>query len=322
LFSTIAFATCLVYVVRVLGLDATTIGIVLGLGNIAAVAGAVMASRIGRRLGVGPTIIVSAILAGIGALLVPLAPTNAAIPFLLASGAVGGFANVVYNITQVSFRQAITPQRMQGRMNATMRFIVWGTIPIGSIIGGTLATTLGLHETPWIGTILGLFAFLPVLLSPVRDLRVMPQPRMDASARRTRWRPTLPTWRSRASRHHGPWTTRTDRCVGCSGFRQHRDVDAPLTSDLDGPFVARIHMAHHAHARVRGEDALQLAARQVRAIGDHDHARVLAVADAHATAMVDAHPRGTRGRVDQRIEQRPIRHGVRAVLHGLRLTVG
>jgi len=175
LFSSIGFATYLVYLVRVLGLDAATIGVVLGLANIAALAGAVTAERLGRRLGVGPTIVAASFLGGAGAILVPIAPVDGAIPFLVASGALVGFANVVYNITQVSFRQAITPERMQGRMNATMRFIVWGTLPIGSLIGGVLATTLGLHETLWVGTILGLFAFLPVLLSPVRGLRDMPQ---------------------------------------------------------------------------------------------------------------------------------------------------
>jgi MFS family permease len=174
LFSSLAFATYLVYVVRVLELDPATIGIVLGLGNVAAIGGALVAERLGRRVGVGPTIIATAFVGGLGAILVPMAPVSDPIPWLLASGAIVGFANVTYNITQVSFRQAITPERMQGRMNATMRFIVWGTMPIGSIIGGVLATTVGLHETLWIGTILGLFAFLPALLSPVRSLREMP----------------------------------------------------------------------------------------------------------------------------------------------------
>ena len=55
------------------------------------------------------------------------------------SGFVGGFCGVGWNINQVSLRQAITPPRMQGRMNATMRFIVWGTIPLGAILGGPWA---------------------------------------------------------------------------------------------------------------------------------------------------------------------------------------
>ena len=77
-----------------------------------------------------------------GILLVALAPREAPIPFLIASGFLTGLSAVVYNINQVSFRQAITPTAMQGRMNATMRFIVWGTIPIGAIIGGAIATAV------------------------------------------------------------------------------------------------------------------------------------------------------------------------------------
>jgi len=52
-----------------------------------------------------------------------------------------------------------------------MRFLVWGTIPIGSALGGVLGSLIGVHETIWIGAILGCFVFLAVLLSPVRSLR-------------------------------------------------------------------------------------------------------------------------------------------------------
>jgi hypothetical protein len=60
-----------------------------------------------------------------------------------------------------------------------MRFIVWGVMPIGSLLGGALATTIGLRETMWIGAAIGSVCFLPVLLSPVRQLREMPEPLPD-----------------------------------------------------------------------------------------------------------------------------------------------
>ena len=78
-----------------------------------------------------------------------------------------GFSAVVYNINQVSLRQAITPERMQGRMNATMRFIVWGTIPIGPIVGGAIATTGRRQRRPLGRRIGSCTAFLSVLFSPV-----------------------------------------------------------------------------------------------------------------------------------------------------------
>lgn len=88
---------------------------------------------------------------------------------------------MVYNINQVSFRQAITPPRMQGRMNASMRFIVWGTIPPGQILGGVIGATLGLSAAIWVGAIGSCAAFLFVLFSPVRSLRAMPEPVEDDS---------------------------------------------------------------------------------------------------------------------------------------------
>ena len=81
------------------------------------------------------------------------------------SGFLGGFCGVGWNINQVSLRQAITPPRMQGRMNATMRFIVWGTMPIGAILGGALGNVIGLQRHDLVGAIGGLIAFIPVTLS-------------------------------------------------------------------------------------------------------------------------------------------------------------
>ncbi|MBA2315660.1 MAG: MFS transporter, partial [Chloroflexi bacterium] len=91
-------------------------------------------------------------------------------------------ANVVYNVNQVSLRQAITPERFLGRMNATMRFIVWGTIPVGSLIGAGLSEVTDVRTTVWVGAILSLFAFLPVFFSPVRSLQRIPEPEESVTA--------------------------------------------------------------------------------------------------------------------------------------------
>jgi len=87
-----------------------------------------------------------------------------------------GFGAVAYNITQVSLRQAITPERLQGRMNAAMRWIVWGTIPLGSLAGGAFATWWSLKTALWIAAIGELFTFLPVALTSIRKIRDMPEP--------------------------------------------------------------------------------------------------------------------------------------------------
>jgi MFS family permease len=182
LFSNIAFATYLLFVVQDLHLDPLLIGVVFGLGNLGSLVGTVTADRIGRRFGVGPTIVGTAFLFGPAGLLVPLATPALAVPLLIAASALGGFSGVVYNITQVSFRQAITPAPMQGRMNATMRFIVWGTIPVGSLLGGVLGTLIGLHATLWVAAIGMAFPWLFVALSPVRGIRTIPAgPEIEAA---------------------------------------------------------------------------------------------------------------------------------------------
>ena len=172
LFGNIMFTLLLLYEVRFLGLAPGIIGLIGFFAALGALLGGFTATALAARFGVGHIIVASIFIGGIGALLVPVAPAgNLAAVFIAVSGAIGGWGSVVYNVNQVSLRQAITPNELMGRMNATMRFLVWGTIPIGSALGGILGSTIGVHETIWLGAILGCFVFLAVLLSPVRSLK-------------------------------------------------------------------------------------------------------------------------------------------------------
>ena len=178
LFGTVATAILLVYAVRELGMTAATVGLAFSIGSTGALLGAFGASRVARFLGVGPTIVVFSLVVGPAWLplaLVPAsAPTVVLVGLLAFAGFFAGLSAVVYNVNQVSLRQAITPERMQGRMNATMRWVVWGTIPIGGILGGALGTAIGLRQTILLGALGMSFAFVPVLLSAVRSVRAMP----------------------------------------------------------------------------------------------------------------------------------------------------
>jgi MFS family permease len=173
------YSILILYLVRELSFTPEVLGLAFSIGAIGFLLGALIANRVAMRFGVGPTIVGSTLLFGPSALLIAIAPADMAAPFVAASVFVGGLGGAIYNINQVSLRQAITPERMQGRMNATMRFIVWGTIPLGATLGGFLGGVIGLHETIWIGAIGGTFVFLPVLLSPVRSLERIPEPEPD-----------------------------------------------------------------------------------------------------------------------------------------------
>jgi len=188
LFGTVATSVLLVYVVRELGMTAASVGLALSIGAFGALLGAVVANPAAARLGVGPAIIVFAPLGGIALLplgLVPAGTSEALLVALLALGAfLGGVSMVVYNVAQVSLRQAVTPARMQGRMNATMRWFVWGTIPIGGILGGLIGTAFDVRVAILVGALGEIACVATVLLSPVRSIREMPSPAetVDAAA--------------------------------------------------------------------------------------------------------------------------------------------
>jgi MFS family permease len=175
-FGNIGQSILILYLVRELSFTPELLGLAFSVGSVGFLVGALVANRVATRFGIGPTILGSAFIFGPSMLAIAIAPRDLAAPFVAASGALAGLGGAIYNINQVSLRQAITPERMQGRMNATMRFIVWGTIPIGSILGGFLGGAIGLHQTIWISAIGGLFVFLPILLSPVPALKRIPEP--------------------------------------------------------------------------------------------------------------------------------------------------
>ena len=179
LFFSLGFSIVLVYFVRVLDLSPGVIGLVFSIGAAGSLVGAFTSRRISTKFGIGPTTIAVTLLQGPAMLLIPLAPVDAPLPFLIASQLILGFVIVVYNITQVSYRQAICPARLQGRMNSVMRFLVWGTIPIGTLTGGALGTWVGLKETIVVSAIGGASSFLWILFSPQRHLRDMPEPIED-----------------------------------------------------------------------------------------------------------------------------------------------
>ncbi len=175
-FSNVAFSIILVFAVRTLHMSTGLIGVVFGLGSIGWMAGAAAAPRLQRLLGVGGATILGAAMSGPATLLVALTPRSFPVPFLVAGTMIGGCGAVVYNIQQVSLRQSITPERLQGRMNSVMRFLVWGPIPLGSLTGGAIASSFGLRTALVVGAAGGFTSTVPILLSPIRKLKTFPEP--------------------------------------------------------------------------------------------------------------------------------------------------
>jgi predicted MFS family arabinose efflux permease len=168
------FALLLLYGVRTLHLVPVTLGALISASSVGAIVAAATGARLIQMLGLGRAMALSIAADGALTLLIPLAtPGDAAL--MLAMALVGAsFCSVVYNIGQVTLRQSITPPRQLGRMNASMRFLVWGPIPLGAAFAGLLAVNLGLRSAIWAGALISLAAVIPVLRAPLRTLDSIP----------------------------------------------------------------------------------------------------------------------------------------------------
>ncbi|RAJ31789.1 putative MFS family arabinose efflux permease [Kitasatospora sp. SolWspMP-SS2h] len=174
LFGALLTAVQTVFWVRVLGLSAGAIGLLLSVSALGGLAGALCAGALARRVGQARLIWLSTVVSSPFAVLWPLSGRGAGVLLFGVASAVVLFGAVVYNVAQVSFRQVICPPELLGRMNATMRFLVWGTMPLGALAGGALATAAGPRAALWVCAAGFLAVPLPLLLSPLRGLRDLP----------------------------------------------------------------------------------------------------------------------------------------------------
>ncbi|OIK02226.1 MFS transporter [Streptomyces monashensis] len=173
----VLMATQTVHLVRVVGLKPGALGLVLSASAVGGLLGALCAGRLAARLGQARVILLSVIATGPFAVLWPLSGHGVLGAVLFATGStVVSFGAVVYNVAQVSFRQGLCPPQLLGRMNATLRFLMWGTLPLGAVLGGALAESFG-SRTALAWCAAGFLAVpLPLLFSPLRRMRDLPGP--------------------------------------------------------------------------------------------------------------------------------------------------
>jgi len=178
LFSSIGGAAFMLFAINELQMTPALIGLAFSLGSVGGLVASLVAGPLSRRFGVGRVIVVTVALGGPFEFAVGLGSAGADalnLALIAAAGFAMGGSGTIYNINQVSLRQAITPEAMSGRMNATMRWFVWGTMPIGSIIGGIIGETLGVRAAILIGGAGATLAFIPLLFGPVWGIAVMPK---------------------------------------------------------------------------------------------------------------------------------------------------
>ncbi|MGX7824787.1 MFS transporter [Actinokineospora sp. 24-640] len=169
-------AVLVLYLARDLGLSPGLLGLTLSAGAVGGLLGSVLASRIGRRFGLGPTMTAAITLAGLGSLPIVLADdaSGRSIALVVGSQILLWFALQVYNVHQVPVRYALTEESMHGRVNATIRTTVWGTAPIGALAGGAVGDLVGMRAALLVGGIGAALASLWLIATRVSAVRDLP----------------------------------------------------------------------------------------------------------------------------------------------------
>jgi MFS family permease len=171
------WALFLLYATEELGIKAGTLGLVLGVGAFGGVTGAVVAGRIGRRIGIGPAFILGMVLFPAPLLLVPLAGGSEAmiLAMLFVAEFLSGLGVMILDINASAFMIALTPDRLRSRTTGAFNFVNWGIRPLGSLLGGALGSALGLRPALWLSSIAALAGVLWLLPSPIPALRDLPE---------------------------------------------------------------------------------------------------------------------------------------------------
>ncbi|WEB42133.1 MFS transporter [Streptomyces yunnanensis] len=168
-FATMVATLVPVLVIRTLGFDSFMLGLVMTCGAVGGVLGALLAPRARQRFSVGAVMSFGLLTTAFFTVSSPLAALVAAHSRILAGAVllVGEFGltagALLFNVTQVSLRQSLCPKNLLGRMNASIRFVVWGSMPLAALLAGWLGSAIGMVPTLWIGVVGSVVTVLPIL---------------------------------------------------------------------------------------------------------------------------------------------------------------
>ncbi|MEV6007962.1 MFS transporter [Streptomyces sp. NPDC051976] len=171
-------AISVVFVIRELGVSPGVYGLLLIGVSVGGTLGAVAAARIVGRIGTGRTMWWASLLSIPAIAVIPFTGAGWALGFFVLGAGVFELFSSVFNVAQFSYRMAVLPQHLHGRVNATMRFLMWGATPIGALSGGALLEGIGARHTLWVCAAGFVLPQLLVLVTP--GLRALPEPAATA----------------------------------------------------------------------------------------------------------------------------------------------
>ncbi len=175
-------AVLLLYLTRDLGLAPALLGAVFMVGSVSGIVGATLTGWFARRLGLGLSIAAALTVLGLGGLCFPLAGVfrPVELPLVVLGQILSGVGLTVSGSNQTSLRQAVTPERLRGRVNASYAFLTSGVRPFGALLGGVLGQRLGVPATLTVGALGILVAAAWILSSPIRAIHIIPAAEPDS----------------------------------------------------------------------------------------------------------------------------------------------
>ena len=164
----------ILYATDTLGLTPGTLGLIFAVGSVGSLLGSLITVRVARRFGIGRTMAAGAAISSVMPVLIPLAGGVLLLPTLLLAFFVTYFGIALTNVHTFSIRQALVPDHLRARMNASYRFVSWGVIPIASLLSGQLAGAIGVRSTLFVAAIGLMTAALWLLQPRLLALRAIP----------------------------------------------------------------------------------------------------------------------------------------------------
>ncbi|WP_344876078.1 MFS transporter [Nonomuraea antimicrobica] len=163
-----------IFMVREVGVSPGLYGTLMAAGALGGLAAVVLVRPLTRRIGSARLIWVALLVAAPGSLLIPLTEPGWRVWLFAVGLFVDVLGVVMYSISQVSFRQATTPADLLGRMNATIRVVAFGALPLGALAGGLIGEVFGVRTAVWAGAVGSALCVIPLLCSPLVRMRDLP----------------------------------------------------------------------------------------------------------------------------------------------------
>jgi predicted MFS family arabinose efflux permease len=165
-----------------LGQPDWAVGVLMAFGGIGGLIGAMTTTKVSRWAGHARVLWLAFVVCMPFGLLLPLSSAGWGVLLFAVPWFIVNYGLIVYNVAQISFRQRVCPPGMMSRMNATVRFLIWGTIPLGGLAGGALGEWTGVRTGLVIAAVGMVLSAAWILTSPLRTMRELPADNVPTTA--------------------------------------------------------------------------------------------------------------------------------------------